>query len=176
MRTLLDAFEGWVTHLNRFFAALVAISIGIFAVLIPLNLFLIRVQWSSMWWLYETVEYTLYFGVFLGAPWVLQQGAHVRVDVFISALPERGAALLDRFLNIGGAVLCAVLCSYGTRSAIGEFAEGILPDKDLRIPTGYMMVVFAVGFLLLTIEFLLRLRRERPITVQKTGAAPEVGL
>ena len=176
MRTLLDAFEAGFNRLNRFIAGLVAVSICLFAILIPLNLFLLRVQWGSMWWLYEAVEYTLYFGVFLGAPWVLQQGAHVKVDVFMSSLPERGAERLDLFLNIFGVVLCGVLFSYGARSAIGEFAEGILPDKDLRIPTGYMMVVFSFSFLLLAVEFLLRMRKQRALAGREAGAVPETGL
>ena len=174
MSTLLDSFENGYTRFNRLLAGLVAISIGLFAVLIPLNLFLILVQWGSLPGLYEAVEYTLYFGVFLGAPWVLQQGAHVRVDVFVLTLSEQWAVRLDRALNVAGAILCVVLCIYGTRSALNEFASGILPDKDLRIPTGYMMVVFSTAFLLLTIEFLLRLRKERTISA-KSGALSETG-
>lgn len=158
---MLDAFESAFDRFNRLLAGLVAASIGLFAVLIPLNLFLIRLQWQSMWWLYEAVEYALYFGVFLGAPWVLRQGAHVRVDVVVSNLSKPAAERLDRALNIFGAALCVLLCAYGARSAVGEFADGILPDKDLRIPTGYMMTVFAASFLLLTVEFLMRLRRGR---------------
>ena len=158
---MLDAFEAAFDRFNRLLAGLVAASIGLFAVLIPLNLFLIRLQWKSMWWLYEAVEYALYFGVFLGAPWVLRQGAHVRVDVVVSNLSKPAAERLDRALNLFGAALCILLCAYGARSAVGEFADGILPDKDLRIPTGYMMTVFAASFMLLTVEFLMRLRRER---------------
>jgi len=44
---------------------------------------------------------------------------------------------------------------------IWEFEDGTLPDKDLRIATGYMMAVFAFSFLLLAIEFLLRFRRSQ---------------
>ena len=40
-----------------------------------------------------------------------------------------------------------------------EFQDGTLPDKDLRIPTGYMMAIFSASFFLLAIEFLLRFRR-----------------
>ena len=158
---MLDAFEAGFDRFNRLLAGLVAASIGLFAVLIPLNLFLIRLQWKSMWWLYEAVEYALYFGVFLGAPWVLRQGAHVRVDVLVSNLSRPAAERLDKTLNLFGVALCALLCAYDARSAVGEFADGILPDKDLRIPTGYMMVVFAASFLLLAVEFLMRLRRGR---------------
>ena len=54
---------------------LVATSIALIAVLIPTNLLLVKLQWGNMWWLHEAVEYALYDGVFLGAPWVLRQGA-----------------------------------------------------------------------------------------------------
>ena len=161
MDELLDRLEAGTDRFNRIVAGAVAVSIGLFAVLIPLNLLSIRLGFGGWWWLYEAVEYALYFGIFLGAPWVLRLGAHIRVDVFITSLPANAARILDQFLNIAGAALCLLLFVYGTRSAIAEFADNILPDKDLRIPTGYLMVVFAFAFLMLTVEFLLRMRRAR---------------
>ena len=62
-------------------------------------------------------------------------------------------------MDIAGALLCALLCFYGSRVTIWEFQDGTLPDKDLRIPTGYMMVIFSASFFLLAIEFLFRFRR-----------------
>ncbi len=170
-----DSFEagfGWVT---LFLASLVAISIGLIAVLIPLNLFLVKFQLGSIWWLYEAVEYALYVGVFIGAPWVLRQGAHVRVDVLTSALPAAGAFHLERVLNVAGVSLCLFLCFYGLRGAMSEFVDGTLPDKDLRIANWYMLVVFAASFFMLAIEFLLRLRRVREIVTEEEAAAPDSG-
>jgi len=141
---------------------LVATSIALIAVLIPTNLLLVKLQWGNMWWLHEAVEYALYVGVFLGAPWVLRQGAHVRVDVVLSALSLRAATRLERVMDGVGALLCVALCYYGVRIAISEFEDGTLPDKDLRIPTGYMMVVFATSFALLAVEFVLRASRSVP--------------
>jgi TRAP-type C4-dicarboxylate transport system permease small subunit len=175
MRRQLDLFEAGFNRAMVYLAALVAVSIGLFAVLIPLNLFLIKVQWGGMWWLYEAVEYALYFGVFIGSPWVLQQGAHVRVDILTSALPKKAAARLEQMLDIAGASLCALLCFYGIRVTVSEFQDGTLPDKDLRIETGYIMAVFAVSFLLLAIEFLLRFRRAREIVVKEESAAAGAG-
>ena len=171
----LDLFEVQFNRACVFLAALVAGSIGLIAVLIPLNLFLIKVQWGSIWWLYEAVEYALYFGVFMGAPWVLQQGAHVRVDVVPSALPTEIAARLEQVIDVAAAALCALLCSYGVRAAISEFQDGTLPDKDLRIESGYMVAVFAISFFLLGVEFLLRLRRARPIVAKQETAASDSG-
>ncbi len=72
MRRRLDRFEAGFNRAMLYLAVLVAVSIGLFAVLIPLNLFLVKFKLGSIWWLYEAVEYALYFGVFVGAPWVLQ--------------------------------------------------------------------------------------------------------
>ena len=170
MRRQLDTFEAGFNKAIYFLAGLVAASIGSIAVLIPLNLFLVKFQLGSMWWLYEAVEYVLYVGIFIGAPWVLQQGAHVRVDVLVSLLPRAAAARLEQALDIAGAALCTFLCVYGLRMTISEFQDGIYPDKDLRIQTGYMMTVFASSFALLAIEFLLRLRRAHKLTEDETAA------
>jgi len=159
MQKQIDRFEARFDRLMLYLAALVAASIGLIAVLIPLNLFLVKTQLGSIWWLYEAVEYALYFGVFLGAPWVLRQGAHVRVDVVTMALRREAAERVERAMDVAGAILCIALCFYGSRVTIWEFQDGSLPDKDLRIPTGYIMTVFTASFLFLAIEFLLRFRR-----------------
>ena len=175
MRRRLDRFEAGFNRAMLYLAVLVAVSIGLFAVLIPLNLFLVKFKLGSIWWLYEAVEYALYFGVFVGAPWVLQQGAHVRVDVLSSALPKATAARLEQMVDVLGMLLCAVLCFYGVRVTISEFVDGTLPDKDLRIETWYMMAVFTISFVLLGIEFLLRLRRAREIVDEQEAASAESG-
>jgi TRAP-type transport system small permease protein len=169
MSSFLDSFDRQFARVLGFLIAVVAGSIGLIAILIPLNLLLVKMHWGSMWWLHESVEYALYVGVFLGAPWVLRQGAHVRVDVLIMALPPGAAKRLEQVMDIAGAVLCAALCFYGARMAVSEFTDGTMPDKDLRIPTGYMMIVFAVSFALLALEFVLRMRRSAP--PQQAGSA-----
>jgi TRAP-type C4-dicarboxylate transport system permease small subunit len=105
MVRIFDTFEAGLGRLTRFLAVLVAISIGLITVLIPLNLLLVKTQLGGLWWLYEAVEYALYVGVFIGAPWVLQQGAHVRVDVILSALPRHQAVRLERLVDLASALL-----------------------------------------------------------------------
>ncbi len=168
MALILEVTEAGFNRFLRFLIALVAASIGLFAVLIPLNLLLIKANWGAIWWLHEAVEYALYVGIFIGAPWVLQQGAHVRVDVFSSALPHGIAVQLERLLDCFGAGLCGLLCYYGARAALWEFEDGTLPDKDLRIANWYMLAVFAASFFLLMVEFLFRLRRARTIVDEDT--------
>lgn len=157
--SFLDLFEVAFEQVNRFLAALVALSIGLFAVLVPFDLFLRKLGWGNLPWLHEGAEYALYIGVFMSAAWVLNKGAHVRVDIVIAALPGPVALRLEKLLDIGGALLCAIMCYCGLTGMISEYAFGTLPDKDLRVPNWYMMLVFAASFALLAIEFLLRYRR-----------------
>ena len=161
MQQVMDFFETWFNRSVFFLASMVAVSIGLIAVLIPLNLLLIKMNWGSIWWLYEAVEYALYIGVFLSAPWVLHKGAHVRVDVVTSSLPHSLSLHVEKIMDFVGSMICIMLFVYGVRIMIWEFEDGTLPDKDLRIATGYMMAVFAFSFLLLAIEFLLRFRRSQ---------------
>jgi len=175
MRTQIDRIEAIFNRTIYALIVLVAISIGSFAVLIPLNLLIVKTGIGAIWWLSEGVEYALYVGVFLGAPWVLQQGAHVRVDVMVSSLPEKAAAWLERFLDLIGAILSLILCTYGVRLAMSEYADGTYPDKDLSIANWIMMTVFAVSFFLLAIEFLFRIRRANEIVVTETAENKEAG-
>ena len=175
MQSPLDTFEYFFLKLTVLFAALVAVSIGLMALLIPLNLFIIKAHIGSMWWLNGAIEYALFFGVFAGAPWVLQQGAHVRVDVLTSSLSKDAALILDDIINLIGAFICIILCFYGTRAGITEFIDQTLPDKDLRIPNWIIVAFFAFSFLMLAIEFLLRFRKNRLLTVGIDKTKPEVG-
>lgn len=175
MDSSLDKFETAFNKLTLFLAGLVATSIGLMAFLLPLNLLMIRLQMGGIWWLFESVEYALYAGVFLGAPWVLQQGAHVKVDVLTSALPKNAAAKLERVLDMAGVLLCLLLGYYGVLATISEYVDKTLPDKDLRIPNWIVLSVFAISFFLLAVEFLLRMRRAKEIVDKEKSAVTEAG-
>jgi len=175
MRRQIDRFEALFNRTIYILIVLVAISIGSFAVLIPFNLLIVKTGIGAIWWLHEGVEYALYVGVFLGAPWVLQQGAHVRVDVLVSSLPPSISVWLERLLDLIGSSLSIVLCIYGARLAISEFEDNTYPDKDLSIANWIMMTVFAVAFFLLAIEFLFRVRRASEIVVDESAEKKESG-
>jgi len=176
MSMSLDRFERGFNRLTAFFASLVAASIGLFAITIPVDLLIRSVGWGNMWWLYEGIEYILYAGIFLGAPWVLKQGAHIRVDVLVATLPKSVSARLEQALDLVGAGICGTLGYYGVRSMISDYLENSLPDKMLIVPNWLLMLVFSVAFLMLAIEFLLRLRRVHAGLAVETSAPTETGL
>jgi len=176
MGRFIDRFEIWFNWLNVFCAAFAAISIAAFAFLTPLDLLLRKLGWGNFPWLHEGTEYVLYVGVFLSAAWVLSKGAHVRVDILVTAVPKRAAFRLEQGLDFAGSLLCLALCYFGLEAALVEFADDAMPDKDLRIANWYMMAVFAVSFVLLAIEFLLRARRAREIMAKEAAEIAKAGL
>ena len=176
MNSLLDRFEIGFNRFTHICAALVAVSIALMAFLIPLNLFMVKAQLGGIWWLFEGVEYVLYMGVFIGAPWVLQKNAHVKVDVLLVNLPKNAAVKLERFIDFLGLVICGLLCFYGIRATHIEWIDGTLPDKDLRIANWLVLSVFALSFAMLTIEFLLRMRRAKSVLSKEDTAGSEAGL
>ena len=176
MNQLLDSFEKGFIRLTQFFASLVAISIGLMAISIPFNLFIIKAHIGSIWWLNGTIEYALFFGVFCGAPWVLQQGAHVRVDVLTSVLSDGIARKLDSIINVLGAALCILLFVYGVRSGISEFVDESMPDRDVRLANWIVISFFAFSFLMLATEFLFRLRKNRVFKIKREEHGSGSGL
>lgn len=171
MRNFLTNLERQTGRIYILLAACVAISIGLIALLIPLNLLIVKMQWGALSWLHEAIEYTLYAGIFLAAPWVLRQGAHVRVDVVISALPKSSATRLEQIMDGIGIIICLILFYYGMRATISEFQAGTMPDRDLRIANWIVLSVFALSFFLLTFEFLFRIRRAGEIVETGDGQA-----
>ena len=161
MYVFFNRFETAFNRLCLIFAACTAVSIALFAILIPFDLLIRSIGWGNMSWLHEGVEYALYVGVFLGAPWVLQQGAHIRVDLFLAQLPKKLTVFAEICLDILGFIICMFLFYYGLLGTIEAYIDKSIPDKLLKIANWWMLLVFALSFCMLAVEFLFRVRRAR---------------
>ncbi len=158
--------DGPVAAIDRFFGVvnnalgfIVAVSLALFAITISLDLGMRRVDLGNIPWLYEVIEYVLYGGVFLAAPWVLREGAHVRVDLLLTSIPRAAAIRLERILDILGAIVCLVLCYYGWRASLDAYLGDSRQFKTLVVEDWWLMAIFTVSLFILAIEFLLRLSR-----------------
>lgn len=159
MAPLIDRFEIFFEKFNLCVAVCVAGSIGVFAALVPFDFFSRKLGWRGLDWLNEGAEYGLYAGVFLSAAWVLYKGAHVRVDIILTALPARLSARVERAIDLFGALLCLGMAYFGAKGTLSSYVFGSLPDKDLQIPNWIVLAVFTASFIMLAIEFLFRYRR-----------------
>ena len=172
---MIGAIDRLLGQLNTGIGGLVALSLGLFAIAIPLDLLMRRTGLGNMPWLYEVIEYVLYAGVFLGTPWVLREGAHVRVDIVVSTLPRAMAVRLEQILDVMGAIVAVVLLYYGVQATIDSFLGESRQFKTLIIFDWWLMTIFSVSMLLLGAEFLLRLRRAREVLEAEEDAAAKTG-
>lgn len=148
--------------LGRFYSYLgsfVGICIGLFAVAISLDLFLRLFEIGNLPGMQEIIEYLLFGSVFLAAPWVLRLGAHVRVDLVISSLPERAARLLDRVLDLFGLGVCLALIWFGILNLKDAYILGSMQMKYFNVPEWWLLSVFVISFFMLAFEFLSRFLR-----------------
>jgi TRAP-type C4-dicarboxylate transport system permease small subunit len=142
-----------------FFALLVALAFGLGTALIALDVALRNLAGIGFPWLIDVIEYGLFAGTFLAAPWVLREGAHVRVDIVVAALPPRGAALLETIADLIGLAVCLVLLWYGVKITLTAQALDSMVLKSIIFPEWWALAVIPLSSLLLAIEFVLRLSR-----------------
>ena len=144
---------------------LVGISIGLFAVAISLDLVLRLFEIGNLPGVQEIIEYLLYFGVFLAAPWVLRLNAHVRVDLIIESVPQQTRIAAERTLDAFGLCVCAVLAYFGMVNLLTALEFGSQQSKYYTVDEWFLLTFFVASFVLLAIEFLFRIIR--------AGAPPE---
>lgn len=107
----------------------------------------------------EYSEYALFLATFLGAPWVLREDAHVRVDVLVQNSPAPVARWLEVAGNLVGVLVCVVLLYFAVSEAAGAWVAGHRIIKMFIVPSWLIIGVVAVAVMLLLVEFARRLRR-----------------
>jgi TRAP-type C4-dicarboxylate transport system permease small subunit len=149
-------------------------AFGLLAVLITIDVAIRNLGIAHLGWLLETSEYTLYVATFIAAPWVLHLGSHVRVDLLLNAVPARLGVGLELAADAIGALVAAVLLFYGLDATLKAHAGGWMIAKTVVLPEWPLLAVIPASMALLTIEFLLRIRRT--LTGAPSAAATREGL
>ena len=150
------------TLLGRFYSVigtLVGFSIGGFALAIAFDLFLRFVGLGNLAGVQEIIEYILFGGVFLAAPWVLRMNAHVRIDLIVSGLPKGPTNAANRLLDLIGLIICTALVWFGWRNLIDAYTFQSMQMKYFIVPEWWLLLVFVISFSLLAFEFFSRLIR-----------------
>lgn len=109
----------------------------------------------------ELSEYALFLITFLGAPWVLRQNGHIRIDVVLRKLPEDTARRLDGVASLAGAAVAGCLAYYAANVALQSHAAGARVIKEFIFPEWWIFAVVGACSVVLAIEFLLRLTMHR---------------
>src|SRR5262245_48030996 len=171
--TTSQAFIRWFDVVMRAFCTLFAVVFGILTLLVCLDIVFRQFAIASMPWLVELIEYVMYGGTFLAAPWVLRQGEHVRVDLILSTVPKEIAIRLEQLIDALGCFVSTVMCFYGVELLIDAYRSNFIEFKNLAVPEWVLILPLCVGCAMLAIEFALRFFRVRG-DVEKTVIPLEV--
>lgn len=132
-------------------------AFAVLAVLITIDILLRNFGVVSFPWLLEVSEYVLYFATLLAAPWVLRQGAHVRVDLLLLILRPSWSRVVEVVADLLGLAGSAVLAWHGWRITADAFLRGDIVIKELVVPEWPILAAIPVAGILLTFEFMRRL-------------------
>lgn len=126
-----------------------------------------NIKWSA-----DVSEYLLFFSTFLGAPWLMRLGLHVRVDVLLSALGKGAARRFEQALDLFCVGICGVLAYYGLLAAVDAYRLELKQYKALTVYDWPFHAVFVFTMVLLVVEFARRIRRPD----EAIGHDPTIGV
>lgn len=135
------------------------VLLGAMALAVTLDVVARNLRLGNTGWVVELTEYSLPVATLLVAPWLLHRNEHVRLDVFVVALPRRAALALERLADAIGIVICAVFIWYGVKLIFDSARLGSMVVKTLAIPEWWQYALMPVAFGLLAVEFGRRLLR-----------------
>jgi TRAP-type C4-dicarboxylate transport system permease small subunit len=104
-------------------------------------------------WTVEICEYILFAIAFLGAPWLLKKGGHVSIDIMVAQLGPKTRVFLGLFSKAMGAIVSAIICGFSMVTAWDSYVSGVVVIKTLSIPKYYFLMLIALGYFLLLMEF-----------------------
>jgi TRAP-type C4-dicarboxylate transport system permease small subunit len=108
----------------------------------------------AMPWSLEVAKYCLYGITFFGAPWVLRDGGHITIDLFVVGLASRTREKVLKLTNALGAVICLVLTFYACRIIYASWSQNVMINETFVFPEWYLFILAPFTFLILFLTFL----------------------
>ncbi len=108
---------------------------------------------SPIYWMVEITEYALLWVTFLGSPWVLREGGHVRVDLMLQFLSPSALRVCGLISSALGGLGMAIIFAFSVGATWTAYVEGAYKPSATNVPTWMIIVVIPIGSLLLTLRF-----------------------
>jgi TRAP-type C4-dicarboxylate transport system permease small subunit len=135
------------------------ICIALIAIGVTADVALRYFRIGSLPWVPELSEYSLFIFTFAGAPWVLREAGHVRVDVLVAAVPPRVAFLMEIVADLLGLAASAALMWFGYLAFAEAYASETMIYKTLTMAWWWFLALIPMSAMLLCVEFVRRLVR-----------------
>jgi TRAP-type C4-dicarboxylate transport system permease small subunit len=108
---------------------------------------------NPLTWDVELTEYILFAVAFLGTPWLLREGGHVRIDVFDNLLGEKKKTYLHLLHSVTGALVSIILGLISLVAAGYSYRDGLKVVKIYAVGKHYFLLIISLGFALMLAEF-----------------------
>jgi TRAP-type C4-dicarboxylate transport system permease small subunit len=144
---------------SRWIAGLAAILVFGIAALIISEIIARSFFSASLSFAWEYAAYLYGCAVFLGAPYTLRTGGHVRVALLRGVLSERGQRIMELFATTVGAVFSIYLAYAMVQFALRSYSRGSTSPTIEATPLAIPQAVIAFGATLLAIQMVVRLIR-----------------
>jgi TRAP-type C4-dicarboxylate transport system permease small subunit len=149
IRILVKFYDGILSLL-----VYVAVGLILFlVVLICASVFVRRTPYAIGWDV-EASEYILLLMTFFGTGWVLRNGGHINVDVFLNLLPRRKQEIYQGILYSIVAALCLAFTIIGISTAWDAYVSGTLQVKVYTFPKWILMSLIPLAGFFLFVESL----------------------
>jgi C4-dicarboxylate transporter, DctQ subunit len=147
----------FLEHINKAFAAIGGVLFLFIMVTISYGSITRSLGLPSPIWIVQVNEYCLVWVTFLAAAWVLAKNGHVRVDMVFSRLSSKGKVFFRLIQDVVSMAMCGLLCYLGTFSVWEHVRDKVVDVQSIDVPKAWILIVIPVGFLLLTLQFLIRI-------------------
>lgn len=122
----------------------------------------------------EMSGYMLLYVTFLGAPWLLHNDGHVRIDLLTNSLGPRSRRWFDAWTSLAGVFVSSLLLWKGTEVTLDYYQRAIIVMNILDTPQYLLLIAIPLGSFFLVIEFLRHFAAAvRPGSLDTTDGALE---
>lgn len=147
--------------INRVLAVVGATLLLLISFSICYSVFTRALSVKSPIWIIQFNEYAMLWVTFLAVAWVLAEDKHVSIQIIMSRLGQKGKKTLRLAQDIVCTLLCALLCYLGALTTWEHFRDNVIDVQTVDVPKAYILVVIPFGFLLLFLQFIKRIMRNR---------------
>ena len=140
---------------DRTIAAMMAISsalVVLIAVAVTIDVLMRYIFSKTYAGLFEITEYSLLWITFLGAPCIMKNNGHVRVDLIVNRLPPYQRVLLTIIADFISIFLLMTMTWYTAGLTIHDFRTSFTLSGILMAPKWPIEIIIPIGFFLLLLQ------------------------
>ena len=116
---------------------------------------------SSVPWILEVVEYSLYVLTFAGTAAVLKHGRHIQVDLWGDLVSPRIRAISDMAVAILLATMTSVLLYFGVKAMLLAFDRNAMLRQYFDVPEWIVLLILPIAWTLVLLECIRKILQAR---------------